>query len=226
MSRILIVDDDAQILRMLRAALSSSGYDVVSAANGMEGFAAFERTQPDLIITDMSMPLMDGFALTEEVRRISQVPIIVLSVRATEPVKVSALDAGADDYVTKPFNMPELLARVRAQLRRDVSTPALPADIKLGDFQVSQSTRQALVRGANVHLTPKEFDLLLVFLQQPDRVLTHRSLSRAIWGSAAEAQTEKLRVLVAQLRRKIEDESVRYIHSEPWVGYRFQPSLP
>ena len=123
MSRILIVDDEPQILRMLRASLVSCGYEVVSAGNGMEGFTAFERTKPDLIITDMSMPVMDGYALTEEIRRVSHVPIIVLSVRSTEPVKVNALDAGADDYVIKPFNMPELLARVRAQLRREVSIP-------------------------------------------------------------------------------------------------------
>jgi two-component system KDP operon response regulator KdpE len=225
MSRILIVDDEPQILRMLRTSLMSSGYDVVTAANGMEGFDAFEKHQPDLIITDMSMPVMDGLGLTEEVRQRSKVPIIVLSVRATEPVKVNALDAGADDYVTKPFNIPELLARVRAQLRRGSDAAAQPAThIVLGDFDVDQAMHSALVRGQNVHLTPKEFDLLMTFLQHPEQVLTHKMLGRAVWGSLSEGQNENLRVLIGQLRKKIETQTHRYIQSEPWVGYRFSPS--
>jgi two-component system KDP operon response regulator KdpE len=219
-SRILIVDDEPQILRMLRASLVSSGYEVVSAGDGLEGFKAFERTRPDLIITDMSMPAMDGFALTQEIRRVSQVPIIILSVRNAEPVKVNALDAGADDYVTKPFNMPELLARVRTQLRRD-SMPLtnVPADLHAGDFEMDMSTRIVSVRGEVVHLTPKEFDLLSAFLKSPDRVLTHRALARTVWGAGSDGQTENLRVLVAQLRRKIETPDRRYILSEPWIGY-------
>ncbi len=227
MSRILVVDDEPQILRMLRTALISSGYDVVTAANGQEGFAALEKTKPDLVITDMSMPVMDGLALTEEIRRVSTVPIIILSVRSTEPVKVDALDAGADDYVTKPFNMPELLARVRAQLRRDLSAriPEAGAVITLGDFELNPRTHRVAVQGVEVRLTPKEFDLLHVFLQQPDRVLTHRILGRAVWGAADDGQVEKLRVLIGQLRKKIEDTSRHYIYSEPWVGYRLSPSL-
>lgn len=225
MSRILIVDDEPQILRMLRTSLMSSGYDVVTASNGMEGFDAFEKHHPDLIITDMSMPVMDGLGLTEEVRQRSKVPIIVLSVRATEPVKVNALDAGADDYVTKPFNIPELLARVRAQLRRgaEASMP-LPTHIALGDFDVDQATHSAMIRGENVHLTPKEFDLLMAFLQHPDQVMTHKMLGRAVWGSSSEGQNENLRVLIGQLRKKIETPTARYIQSEPWVGYRFTPT--
>jgi two-component system KDP operon response regulator KdpE len=220
MSRILIVDDEPQILRMLRASLVSSGYEVVSAGNGLEAFETFERTHPDLIITDMSMPVMDGFALTQEIRRVSQVPVIILSVRDAEPVKVNSLDAGADDYVTKPFNMPELLARVRAHLRRDVAAAA-PAsvDVQAGDFAVEAATRTVSVRGTSIHLTPKEYDLLLAFLQSPDRLVTHRSLVRAVWGAHADVQPENLRVLVAQLRRKIETDGIHYIHSEPWVGY-------
>lgn len=227
MSRILIVDDEPQILRMLRTALVSSGYEVVTAANGQEGFVAVERTKPDLVITDMSMPLMDGLALTEEIRRVTNVPIIILSVRATEPVKVDALDAGADDYVTKPFNMPELLARVRAQLRRDLSSriPDAGAAITLGDFELNPRTHRVAVQGSEVRLTPKEFDLLHVFLQQPDRVLTHRMLGRAVWGVADDGQVENLRVLIGQLRKKIEGTSRHYIYSEPWVGYRLSPSL-
>lgn len=225
MSRILIVDDEPQILRMLRTSLMSSGYDVVTASNGMEGFDAFEKHQPDLIITDMSMPVMDGLGLTEEVRRLSKVPIIVLSVRATEPVKVNALDAGADDYVTKPFNIPELLARVRAQLRRANETTTTPqTHISLGDFEVDEATHSAVIRGEHVHLTPKEFDLLMTFLQHPDQVMTHKMLGRAVWGSTSEGQNENLRVLIGQLRKKIETPTARYIQSEPWVGYRFSPT--
>ena len=220
MSRILIVDDEQQILRMLRASLTVNGYEVVSAKNGLEGFTAFEETQPDLIITDMSMPLMDGLALTREIRRISKVPIIVLSVRNMEPLKVDALDAGADDYVTKPFTMPELLARVRAHLRRTGEAEA-PSEEELceGDFSMDFRTRAVAVRNGTVHLTPKEFDLLSCFLRAPDRVLTHRALAEAVWGTVVDGQTENLRVLVAQLRRKIEDADHRYIVSEPWVGY-------
>jgi len=223
MSRILIVDDEPQILRMLRASLLGSGYEVTSAGNGLEGYTAFEQSQPDLVITDMSMPMMDGLSLTEAIRRISQVPILVLSVRATEPVKVNALDAGADDYVTKPFNMPELLARVRALLRRgeQAELPA-DADVQEGDFAVNMARREVTVRGEGVHLTPKEFDLLLTFLRSPDRVLAHRALARAVWGSHTEAHMENLRVLVGQLRRKIERGGCHYIQSEPWVGYRLQ----
>ena len=223
MSRILIVDDEPQILRMLRASLTGSGYDVVSASNGLEGFSVFEQTHPDLVITDMTMPVMDGYSLTQEIRRIAQTPIIVLSVRSTEPVKVNALDAGADDYVTKPFNMPELLARVRAQLRREMS-PADSEDLRIGDFVLQAKTRLVSVRGERVHLTPKEFDLLSVFLHRPDCVIAHRALTRAVWPGNADAQAENLRVLIAQLRRKIEGPGHSYIQSEPWVGYMLRTS--
>ncbi len=220
MSLILIVDDEPQILRMLRATLSANGHEVKSAGDGLEAFTVFEQTHPDLIITDMSMPVMDGLALTREVRRVSKVPIIVLSVRDMERVKVDALDAGADDYVTKPFTTQELLARVRAHLRRS-REPEREANeaLTVGDFVLNQATRALTVNGVGVHLTPKEFDLLSVFLKYPDRVLTHRKLSEAVWGIANDGQTENLRVLVAQLRRKLEIDSQQYIVSEPWVGY-------
>ncbi len=225
MSRVLIVDDEPQILRMLRASLQSSGYEVVSAGNGLEGFTTFETTRPDLIITDMSMPVMDGFGLTQEIRRISDVPIIVLSVRSGEPAKVTALDAGADDYVTKPFNMPELLARVRVQLRRAAAqVPEQPRRLAAGDFVVDTAARDVLVRGESVHLSPKEFDLLILLLKNDERVLTHRIISKAVWGPGADVQSDNLRVLVAQLRRKVESSGHRYIHSEPWVGYRLSAS--
>ncbi len=220
MSRILIVDDEPQILRMLRASLAVNGYEVVSAKNGLEGFTAFEQSQPDLVITDMSMPVMDGLDLTREIRRVSKVPIIILSVRNMEPIKVNALDAGADDYVTKPFTMPELLARVRAHLRRTSDADAGQVeDLHEGDFSIDFGTRTVMVRKVAVHLTPKEFDLLYFFLKSPDRVMTHRALAEAVWGMVGDGQTENLRVLVAQLRRKIEDGDHKYIISEPWVGY-------
>ncbi len=225
MSRILIVDDEPQILRMLRASLTSSGYEVISAGNGMEGFEAFRRSEPDLVITDMSMPEMDGFALTEEIRRISKVPIIILSVRDGAPVKVGALDTGADDYLTKPFSMPELLARVRVQLRRGAAEaePVEPL-IEDGDFHIDTLEHSVMVRSQPVHLTPKEFDLLVCFARHPRRVLTHKMLLKEVWGEAAAHQPEYLRVLIARLRKKIDSADVeRYIQGEPWIGYRFQP---
>lgn len=223
MKRILVVDDERQITRMLRTSLQSSGYSVSIANNGLEGFERFESERPDLIITDLAMPEMNGLELTEAVRRIAQTPIIVLSVRDTELMKIEALDEGADDYLTKPFSMPELLARVRAQLRR---TPEGEQATRLeeGDFVVDTELHAVQVRGQRLHLTPKEFDLLLVFMRNPRRVLTHKLLLRAVWGFAGEDQPEYLRVLVAQLRKKIESSpATRYLHSEPWVGYRFEP---
>jgi two-component system KDP operon response regulator KdpE len=225
LSLILIVDDEPQIVRMLRASLQSSGYDVVSAANGLEGFTVFEKSQPDLVITDMSMPQMDGLALVQEIRRIAETPIIVLSVRGAEPIKIDALDAGADDYVTKPFNMPELLARVRAHLRRDTREKKAELErLEIGDFVIDVTAHTVTVRGEGVHLTPKEFDLLVVFARNAEKAITHRVLARSIWGASGDSQTENLRVLVAQLRRKVDTPDKRYIQSEPWVGYRFQPS--
>lgn len=224
MKRILVVDDERQITRMLRASLQGSGYEVMVASNGVEALDKLSSTRPDLIITDLAMPEMNGLDLTRTVRREMQTPIIVLSVRDTEGMKVSALDEGADDYLTKPFSMPELLARVRAQLRRTPEPTVFETCIKSGDFVIDADAHTATVRGEPVHLTPKEFDLLLLFARSPGRVLTHKVLLRGIWGPRGEEQPDYLRVLVASLRKKIErDERQRYILSEPWVGYRFQP---
>ncbi len=228
--RILVVDDERQIVRMLRASLEAAGYDVSTAENGVNALSAM-RTQgsPDLIVTDLAMPEMNGLELTRAVRRITQVPIIVLSVRDSDAMKVEALDEGADDYLTKPFSVPELLARIRAQLRRaDSSGLRVSARIELGEFSIDEDAHIVEVRGVAVHLTPKEFDLLLLFARSPGRVLTHKSLLKAVWGPSAEGQPEYLRVLIAALRKKIEvPNGTRYIHSEPWVGYRFDPrSLP
>ena len=224
MQRILVVDDERQITRMLRASLQSSGYEVLVADDGMKGFEQFEKSAPDLIITDLAMPEMNGLELTQAVRRVAQVPIIVLSVRDTDLMKVKALDEGADDYLTKPFSMPELLARVRAHLRRVPQPDALEMRLEVGDFVIDADAHSASVRGVAVHLTPKEFELLLAFARSPGRVLTHKVLLRAVWGPAGEDQPEYLRVLIAALRRKIERaDGQKYIQSEPWVGYRFEP---
>ena len=222
--RILVVDDERQITRMLRAALGGSGYAVLVAGNGLEGFNLFESDRPDLIITDLAMPEMNGLELTEAVRRVAQTPIIVLSVRDTDLMKVRALDEGADDYLTKPFSMPELLARVRAQLRRIAAPEPDLAGMAVGDFTLDAAGHRATLQGAPLHLTPKEFDLLQLFLRNPDRVLTHKVLLRSIWGPAGEDQPEYLRVLIGQLRKKLDTGSgTQYIQSEPWVGYRLAP---
>lgn len=225
MNRILVVDDERQITRMLRASLQSSGYEVYIASNGTEALEQFHTAKPDLVISDLAMPEMNGLELTRAIRSLGPTPIIVLSVRDTDSMKVRALDEGADDYLTKPFSMPELLARVRAQLRRLPSAEVLSTFLETGDFIIDSDAHTVSVRGTSVHLTPKEFDLLLLFARTPGRVLTHKTILRAIWGPAGEDQPEYLRVLVAALRKKIErGDGHKYIQSEPWVGYRFHPN--
>ncbi|SNT38500.1 two component transcriptional regulator, winged helix family [Granulicella rosea] len=228
--RILIVDDEPQISRVLRTSLESSGYLVTVARDGVQALEFFERAPFDLIITDLAMPNMDGIELTRAVRVNHRTPIVVLSVRDAEAMKVTALDEGADDYITKPFSIQELLARVRVHLRRTEAAPAQPqlATIETGDFSIDIDKHQVMVSGVEVHLTPKEFDLLVFFARSPYRVLTHKVLLRAIWGPSGDNQPEYLRVLVAQLRKKIEPVAPgkvepRYIRNEPWVGYRFTP---
>jgi two-component system KDP operon response regulator KdpE len=222
--RILVVDDEPQITRVLRASLSSSGYEVLLARDGVEAFDLFRESVPDLVITDLFMPRMDGIELTRAIRQLGDTPIIILSVREQETMKVAALDEGADDYVTKPFSMQELLARVRAQLRKSARQPPEAAQISVGDFEIDTEQHSVRIRQQEVHLTPKEFALLLVFARHPSRVLTHRTLLKAVWGAAGEDQPEYLRVLIAQLRKKIETTAEpRYILNEPWVGYRFDP---
>jgi two-component system KDP operon response regulator KdpE len=228
MMRILVVDDEPQITRVLRTSLQSNGHEVTVARDGVEGLELFLKTQPELVITDLAMPRMDGTELTREIRERSQVPIIVLSVRSQDAAKVAALDEGADDYMTKPFSIQELMARVRVQARRLAAVETRASSIEAGDFRIDVERRQVLVREVEVHLTPKEFDLMVYFARNADRVLTHKVLLRAIWGPAGANQPEYLRVLVAQLRKKIESGGERggeprYIVSEPWVGYRFSP---
>jgi two-component system KDP operon response regulator KdpE len=221
--RILIVDDEPQISRVLRTSLQSYGYDVAVARDGIEALASYEQFAPDLVITDLSMPNMDGVELTKEIRRLGDTPIIVLSVREQDASKILALDSGADDYVTKPFSTPELLARVRAQLRRRVDDEEAPATIAEGDFSIDTQAHRVVVRGEEIHLTPKEFDLLVLFLRNTGRVLAHKTLLKSIWGPAGENQPEYLRVLIAQLRKKIDKpDEPSYVESEPWIGYRFR----
>jgi len=224
--RILVVDDERQITRVLRTSLQSSGYEVAVANNGLEAYELFRTLSPDLIITDLAMPEMGGIELTRAIRRIAETPIIILSVREQETMKVAALDEGADDYVTKPFSMPELLARVRANLRKTAQAEPAPAVITAGDLYIDTASRIVRVRGAETHLTPKEFDLLLILANNPNRVLTHKHLLRHIWGPAGDDQPEYLRVLIGQLRKKLDStNSSRYIESEPWVGYRLRSDL-
>lgn len=224
-AKILIVDDEPQIIRVLRTALSTQGYIVRIAANGVEGADIALEWKPDLVITDVSMPEMNGVELCRELRANSDVPIIVLSVRDQERMKIEALDAGADDYVTKPFSIQELQARVRAQLRRTLSEPReVQAIIDLGDFRIDIPQHRVTVRGNDVHLTPKQFDLMVCFAQHAGKVMTHRALLQAVWGANAD-QPEYLRVNIGQLRKKIETtEEPRYILTEPWIGYRFRPT--
>lgn len=225
MKRILVVDDERQIVRMLRASLQSSGYEVFTAGNGVEALALLKSEDVDVVVTDLAMPEMNGLELTRAIRENSQTPIIVLSVRDAEQMKIRALDEGANDYVTKPFSMQELLARVRVQLRpATAAEPSSRERIEVGDFVIDPDAHTVRVTGTEVHLTPKEFDLLLLFAQAPGRVLTHKFLLRTIWGPAGDDQPEYLRVLIAQLRKKIGRPGLTYIHSEPWVGYRFQPT--
>jgi len=225
-SRILVVDDETQITRVLKTALSSQGYEVKTAMDGESGFNAAMDWLPDLVITDLAMPGMSGVELCRAVRERSPVPIVVLSVRGEEKSKVEALDAGADDYVTKPFSVNELLARVRANLRRVAATESGAAQpIEDGDFRIEPESRMVRVRGKEIHLTPKEFDLLVFMARHPNKVLTHRVLLNAVWGGESVQQPEYLRVFINQLRKKIEPgEEPRYILTDPWVGYRFQPT--
>jgi two-component system, OmpR family, KDP operon response regulator KdpE len=223
---ILVVDDEPQITRVLKTTLSSQGYGIRTAADGKQALQEMKSWTPDLVITDLRMPNMDGLQLCRAIRAESRVPIIVLSVKGEETIKVEALDAGADDYITKPFNVNELLARVRAALRRAmVSFEPETSVIEVGDFRVDIPARKIEVKEKEVHLTPKEFDLLVYLARHPGKVITHHALLTAVWGSNSAQQPEYLRVFVGHLRKKLEPEegTPRYIVTEPWVGYRFEP---
>ena len=221
--RILVVDDEPNILATLGPLLRARGYDVLTAMTGRAAVQALERDTPDLIVLDLGLPDIDGVEVCRIVRETHNVPIVVLSARGAEGDKVRALDLGADDYVTKPFGAEELLARIRAALRRSDAPPPASEPIVRGNLVIDRERFRVLSDGDEVRLTPKEFELLTFLAQHPGRVLTHRTILKAIWGPNAVDQPEHLRVLVGALRKKIEANpaSPQYILTEPWVGYRF-----
>jgi two-component system KDP operon response regulator KdpE len=221
---ILVVDDEPQIRRVLRATLSSHGYVILEAKTGEEAVECVRKEKPGLILLDVNMPGMSGIEACREIRRASDVPVIMLTVRGGERDKVLALDAGADDYVVKPFGIEELLARIRAALRRYSSVEAIPAFVSK-EMTIDFESRQLTVRSRPVHLTPKEFDVLKHLVSNQGKPLTHRRILQAVWGPDYGEETENLRVVINQLRKKIESDPAqpKYILTEPWVGYRFQP---
>jgi len=222
-ARILIVDDEPNIIGTVAPLLRSKGYDVLTAMTGRAAIETQERDTPDLVVLDLGLPDVDGVDVCVAIRRSSGLPILVLSARGAERDKVRALDAGADDYVTKPFGPEELLARIRAALRRVEPTAPAGEPIVRGGLVIDRARFRVLRDGEEVRLTPKEFELLTYLAQSPGRVLTHRTILKAIWGPHAGDQPEHLRVLVGSLRKKIEPNpaSPKYILTEPWVGYRF-----
>jgi two-component system, OmpR family, KDP operon response regulator KdpE len=221
---VLVVDDEPQILRVMRASLPIRGYEVLTASSGEEALNQLSKQVPDLVILDLAMPEMSGLEVCRRIREFSTVPIIILSAKGTESDKVAALDLGADDYVTKPFGMDELLARARAVLRRLSSTN--DRMLTVGDVTIDIDERHVVVAGKEIRLTPKEFDVLIYLVRHAGKVVTHRALLQTVWGWQSTDQTEYLRVFINQLRRKIEIDAShpRYLITEPWVGYRFVPN--
>ena len=219
---VLVVDDEPQIRRVMRTALSAQGYTVVEAHDGLEAILKVRSERPDLVILDMNMPKMDGIETCREIRANVSIPIIMLTVRSAEKDKVRALDAGADDYVVKPFGIEELLARIRAALRRS-PVEAARVIVSSKDLNFDFEKREITVRDKAVHLTPKEFELLRELVLNHGKPVSHRRLLQAVWGPDYGDQTEYLRVMINQLRKKIEIDSAKpkYIQTEPWVGYRF-----
>ena len=222
---ILVVDDEPQIRRVLRSTLTSQGYVIIDAKTGEEGVESVRKNKPDLVLLDVNMPGMGGIEACREIRRSSDAPIIMLTVRNAERDKVLALDAGADDYVVKPFGIEELLARVRSALRRYAPGDALPPFVSK-ELTLDFERRQLTVRGEEVHLTPKEFDVLKHLIANQGKPLSHRRILQSVWGPDYGEETENLRVVINQLRKKIESDPAhpKFIRTEPWVGYRFQPS--
>jgi two-component system KDP operon response regulator KdpE len=220
---ILVVDDEPQIRRVMRTTLASHGYTIAEAKTGEEALESFRKVKPDLVLLDVNMPGMGGVEACREIRAHSDVPIIMLTVRNTEKDKVQALDAGADDYVVKPFGIEELLARIRAALRRVMSAENPPAIVS-PELQIDFEARKVTVQGKSIRLTPKEFGLLRQLVASAGKPLTHRALLQSVWGPDYGEETEYLRVFVNQLRKKIEPDPrhPRFIRTEPWIGYRFE----
>ncbi len=226
-SVILLVDDEMSIQRTVVPLLRSRGYDVDAARTGAEALTSMDTRPPDVVILDLGLPDIDGLDVCSRIRARSDVPIIVLSARGAEPQKVAALDRGADDYVTKPFGPEELLARIRAALRRTMTAEqAAAGQLVRGDVTIDFDRHRVYRQGEEVHLTPKEFDLLALLAARAGQVVTHRTILKAIWGPNAVDQPEHLRVLMGQLRKKLEPDPTRprYLLTEPWVGYRFADS--
>jgi len=225
-TRVLVVDDEAPIRRFLRAALTAHGYEVLEARNGQEALSALTAQRPDLLILDLGLPDMEGLEVTRRLREWSNIPIIILSVREGEADKVATLDAGADDYLTKPFGVGELLARLRAAMRRTAPTADEPA-FTIGELKVDLASRIVTVAGQEAQLTPTEYGLLHALVTHVGKVMTHRQLLRQVWGAAYEEETHILRVNISNLRRKIEADPTRprYIRTEPGVGYRLRTDL-
>jgi two-component system KDP operon response regulator KdpE len=222
---ILIVDDDPSLRRVVRTTLAAKGYEVSEARNGTEALDQIRAARYDLALLDINMPEMTGVEVCEEIRKTSEMPIIMLTVRNTESDKVEALDAGADDYITKPFGARELLARIRAALRRAGTTLEHGVQrLRLGEVEIDSASRQVRARNEDVRLTSKEFDLLLYFANHPNKTLTHRELLQAIWGPDYGDEQEYLRVFINRLRKKIErsPKNPKYLITEPWVGYRLR----
>jgi two-component system KDP operon response regulator KdpE len=221
---ILVVDDEPQIRRVMRTTLAAQGYTLLEARSGEEALETLRRERADLILLDINMPGIPGLEVCREIRASSDVPIIMLTVRNTERDKVLALDAGADDYVVKPFGIDELLARIRAALRRASPVESIPAFVS-SELNIDFDARSVMVRGKAVRLTPKEFDLLRLLVGNRGKAIAHRKLLQSVWGPDYGDETEYLRVFINQLRKKIEKDPhhPRYILTEPWVGYRFEP---
>jgi len=221
--RILVVDDESPIRRYLRAALSGQGFTVYEAANGLDALSAVIADRPDIVILDLGLPDVDGIEVTRRLREWSQIPIIILSVREAEQDKIAALDAGADDYLTKPFGTGELMARMRVVMRRLSSKTDEPI-LQVDELLMDLSQRVVTVRGDEISLTPTEYDILRLLMQNAGKVITHHHLLRQVWGTAYESEMHILRVNISNLRRKIEPDPARptYIHTEPGVGYRLR----
>jgi len=224
--RILVVDDEPQILRGLRTNLVARGYDVDTAPDGEAALDLAARHRPDIVILDLGLPGIDGLDVIRGLRTWTAVPIIVLSAREQEQHKVAALDAGADDFVTKPFSTPELLARVRAALRRAPPVPGISQRLEFGSLAIDFNLRTVTRAGVRSHLTPKELDVLRYFTSHPNEAVSHRAILQAVWGPDYGDQVDYLRVIVKNLRKKIErrPEEPHFIKTEPWVGYRFDSS--
>ena len=225
--RILVIDDEPQIRRIMRTTLITAGYEVDDTKTAEEGLEKVREFRPDLVLLDINMPGMGGLAACREIRADPNVAIIMLTVHNTEAAKVEALDAGADDFVTKPFSTPELLARIRAALRRIPAGQSAPSRLRIGEITIDFAARTVARGTSNAHLTPKELDLLRYLTQHANEAVPHRELLQAVWGPDYGDQVDYLRAFIKSLRKKVEPdpEHPQYIMTEPWIGYRFNGTL-